>query len=85
MSSHSIGKESVDDHYVPTFNIRSPPTPTPQVHPYQSRTYGTIGHARLRSGVFVRIALDPPRWRRLYPQFGSRFCNFVGFERVVSL
>jgi hypothetical protein len=46
---------------------------------------GTIGHARLRSGVFVRIALDPPRWRRLYPEFSSRFCNFVGLERVVSL
>ncbi|KAF8838035.1 hypothetical protein BDN67DRAFT_129439 [Paxillus ammoniavirescens] len=40
MSSHSIGKELMDDQYVvPTFNIRSAPTPAPQVHP-QPRTYG---------------------------------------------
>jgi hypothetical protein len=46
---------------------------------------GTIGDAFLRSGHFVLVALDPSRRRRLHPQFGSRFCNFVGLERVASL
>jgi hypothetical protein len=46
---------------------------------------GATGHACLWSGHFVFIALDPPRWRRLHPQFSCRFCNFVGLERVATL
>ncbi|KIK92035.1 hypothetical protein PAXRUDRAFT_795172 [Paxillus rubicundulus Ve08.2h10] len=39
MSSHSISKESVDNHYLPNLNIHSPPAPPSLLHPYQ-RTYG---------------------------------------------
>ncbi|KAF8838032.1 hypothetical protein BDN67DRAFT_934490 [Paxillus ammoniavirescens] len=41
MSSHSIGKEFEDNHYVPTFKYNMHPLPAspPQMHPYQ-RTYG---------------------------------------------
>ncbi|KAF8838033.1 hypothetical protein BDN67DRAFT_129291 [Paxillus ammoniavirescens] len=36
MSSQTLGKGSGDNHYASTSDVVSPPTPLPQMHPYQS-------------------------------------------------